>query len=113
MGIDLNETNAIVAVDIDRRELFITGNATKVLNYRTMQTTKRVQRKLATRKAEGEDTHGVRRVLKRLSGRRKRRSQDFARCAAKRLIAWTPADGRLRMPFSSLRTCGSSIPPAT
>jgi IS605 OrfB family transposase len=95
VGIDLNETNAIVAVDADGREFFQSGKATKVLNYRTMQTTKRVQRKLATRKAEGADTHGVRRVLKRLSGRRKRRTQDFARCAAKRLIAWTPADAVL------------------
>jgi hypothetical protein len=95
VGIDLNETNAVVAVDADGRELFITGKATKVLNYRTMQTTKRVQRKLATRKAEGADTHGVRRVLKRLSGRRKWRTQDFARCAAKRLVGWTPADAVL------------------
>ena len=55
------------------------GKATKVRNQRTMQATQRVQRKLATKKAEGADTHGVRRVLKRLSGRRKRRTHDFAR----------------------------------
>ena len=79
VGIDLNDTNAVVAVDADGRELFITGKATKVRNQRTMQTTKRVQRKLATRKAEGKDTHSVRRVLKRLSGRRKRRTNYFAR----------------------------------
>jgi putative transposase len=95
VGIDLNETNAVVAVDVDGQELFITGKATKVHNQRTMQTTKRVQRKLAIRKAEGADTHGVRRVLKRLSGRRKRRTQDFARVTAKRLIAWAPADAVL------------------
>jgi IS605 OrfB family transposase len=95
VGIDLNETHAVVAVDVDGRELFITGKATKVRNRLTLQTTKRVQRKLATRKAEGKDTHGVRRVLKRLSGRRKRRTQDFARCAAKRLLAWAPADAVL------------------
>jgi IS605 OrfB family transposase len=101
VGIDLNETNAVVAVDADGRELFITGKATKVRNQRTMQTTKRVQRKLATWKAEGKDTHGVRRVLKRLSGRRKQRTTDFARCAAKRLIAWAPADAVLV--FADLR----------
>jgi IS605 OrfB family transposase len=95
VGIDLNETNAVVAVDADGRELFITGKATKVRNQRTMQTTKRVQHKLATRKAEGRDTHGVRRVLKRLSGRRKQRTADFARCAAKRLIVWAPLDAVL------------------
>ncbi|HEY7093592.1 MAG TPA: transposase [Ktedonobacterales bacterium] len=95
VGIDLNETNAVVAVDADGREFFQSGKATKVRNARSMQATKRVQRKLATRKAEGKDTHGVRRVLKRLSGRRKRRTQDFARCAAKRLIAWAPVDAVL------------------
>ena len=95
VGIDLNETNAVVAVDADGREFFQTGKATKVRNQRTMQTTKRVQRKLATKKAEGADTHGVRRVLKRLSGRRKRRTQDFAGVTAKRLIEWAPADAVL------------------
>jgi len=59
VGIDLNETNAVVAVDADGREFFQSGKATKVRNQRTMQATKRVQRKLATRKAEGKDTHGV------------------------------------------------------
>jgi IS605 OrfB family transposase len=95
VGIDLNETNALVAVDADGRELFITGKATKVRNRRTMQTTQRVQRKLTTKKAEGKDTHGVRRVLKRLSGRRRRRTGDFARGTAKQLMAWAPADAVL------------------
>ncbi len=95
VGIDLNETNALVAVDADGRELFITGKATKVRNRRTMQTTQRVQCKLATKKAEGKDTHSVRRVLKRLAGRRRRRSDDFARVTARQLINWAPADAIL------------------
>jgi putative transposase len=95
VGIDLNETNAVVAVDADGREFFQSGKAVKVRNHRTMQATKRVQRKLAVKKAEGTDTHGVRRVLKRLSGRRKRRTQDFARVTAKRLVAWVSADAVL------------------
>jgi IS605 OrfB family transposase len=95
VGIDLNETNAVVAVDADGREFFQSGKATKVRNYRTMQATKRVQRKLATKKAVGADTHGVRRALKRLSGRRKRRTHDFACVTAKRLIEWAPADAVL------------------
>jgi IS605 OrfB family transposase len=95
VGIDLNETNAVVAVDADGREFFQSGKATKVRNYRTMQATKRVQRKLAARKAEGKDTHGARRVLKRLSGRRKRRTDDFARVVAKRMVSWAPADAML------------------
>jgi putative transposase len=101
VGIDLNETNALVAVDADGREFFQSGKATKVRNQRTMQTTKRVQRKLTTKKAEGADTHGVRRVLKRLSGRRKRRTDDFARVVAKRLIEWAPTDAVLA--FEDLR----------
>ena len=110
VGVDLNETNAVVAVDADGREFFQSGKATKVRNQRTMQTTKRVQRKLAAKKAEGKDTHSVRRVLKRLSGRRKRRTQDFARCATKRLIAWAPMDAvlvfedlRIEPPYRELK----------
>ncbi|HEU5437684.1 MAG TPA: transposase [Ktedonobacterales bacterium] len=95
VGIDLNETNAMVAVDADGRAFFQSGKATKVRNRRTMQTTKRVQRTLATKKAEGRDTRSVRRVLKRLSGRRRRRTQDFARVVAKQLVAWAPADSVL------------------
>jgi len=95
VGIDLNETNALVAVDSDGNELFLSGLATKVKNRRTMQATKRVQRTLATRKAEGTDTRSVRRVLKRLSGRRTRRTRDVARVTAKMLVAWAPADAVL------------------
>lgn len=95
VGIDLNETNALVAVDVDGHEFFQSGKAVKVRNARTMQTTKRVQCKLAAKKAEGKDMHGVRRALKRLSGRRKRRTADFARVTAKRLLAWAPADAVL------------------
>jgi putative transposase len=95
VGIDLNETNALVAVDADGRELFLTGRGTKVKNRRTAHTVSRLQRKLATKKAEGTDTHGVRRTLKRLSRRRSRRTRDFARCSAKRLMAWAPPDAVL------------------
>jgi len=95
VGVDLNETNALVAVDADGNELFISGLATKVKNKRTMQTTARVQRKLAAKKAEGQDTHSVRRALKRLGGRRKRRTRDFARVAAKTLVQWAPSDAVL------------------
>lgn len=64
VGIDLNETNALVAVDADDRELFITGHSTKILNKRTARTVGRLQQKLATRKAEDKDTHSVVRTLK-------------------------------------------------
>lgn len=95
VGIDLNETNALVAVDADNQELFISGHTTKVLNRRTAHTVSHLQRKLAARKAEGQDTHSVRRVLQRLSRRRSRRTRDFAKCAAKSLITWAPSDAVL------------------
>jgi putative transposase len=91
VGIDLNETNALVAVDADGRELFVTGHETKVQNRITAHTVSRVQQKLATKKAEGKDTRSVRRALKRLSRRRSRRTRDFACRTAKRLIEWAPA----------------------
>jgi len=102
VGIDLNETNALVAVDTDNRELFVSGLTTKVKNTRTMQVTGRLQKKLATRKAEDKDTRSVRRVLKRLSGRRARRTRDFARVTAKALVQWAPVDAVLV--FEDLQT---------
>jgi IS605 OrfB family transposase len=95
VGIDLNETNAVVAVDAAGREFWLSGKDIKVRNKRTAQTWARVQRKLATKKAEKRDRRSVQRLLKRLSGRRRRRTQDFARVAAKQLLAWAPADAVL------------------
>jgi IS605 OrfB family transposase len=95
VGIDLNETNALVAVDADDRDLFISGLSTKVKNKRTAHTVSRLQKKLAARKAAGKDTRSVRRACKRLSRRRSLRTRDFARCTAKRLMQWAPADAVL------------------
>jgi len=95
VGIDLNETNALVAVDAEGRELFVTGLAVKVQNKRTARAVSRLQAKKATRKAADQDTRSVRRVCKRLSRCRARRTRDFARCTAKRLVAWSPADAVL------------------
>jgi transposase len=103
VGIDLGETNALVAVDADGRELFITGKDTKVKNKRTSQTIARLQRKLAAKKAEGRSPHAVRRTLKRLARRRSRRTRDLARVVAKKVLVWAPADSvlvfeKLRLP---------------
>jgi len=95
VGIDLNETNAVVAVDADRRELFITGKEVKVRNLRTSKTRKRLQRKLATWKAEGKDTRGVRRALKRHGRSRRNRTRTFAQQTAKRLVTWAGPDSVL------------------
>jgi IS605 OrfB family transposase len=91
VGVDLNETNALVAVDPDGRTLFVSGKVVKVANKRTYKTRKRVQRKHAARKAEHKDTHSVRRVLKRLGRKRSHRTRTFAQTAAKQLVTFAPA----------------------
>jgi IS605 OrfB family transposase len=90
VGIDLNETNALVAMDADARVHFESGKAVKVLNRRTAQTYARLQEKLATRKAEKRDTRNVRRVLKRLGRKRSHRTRTFAQTTAKNLLAFVP-----------------------
>jgi IS605 OrfB family transposase len=95
VGIDLNETNALVAVDPDGRELFISGKALKVANRRNYKTRKRVQQKHAARKAEHKDTRGVRRVLKRLGRKRSNRTRTFAQTVARQLVQWAPKNAVL------------------
>ncbi len=95
VGIDLNETNALVAVDADGTTLFISGKAVKVANKRDYKTRKRLQRTLATHKAEHKDTHSVRRLLKRLGRKRSNRTRTFAQTAAKRLVAFAPTNAVL------------------
>src|SRR5579884_937417 len=90
VGIDLNETNALVAVDPDGRELFISGKAIKVKNRRTAKTRTRLQSKHATRKAEKKDTRSVRRLLKRLGRKQRNRTRTFAQQTAKHLVQWAP-----------------------
>jgi putative transposase len=91
IGIDLNETNALVAVDPEGRTLFVSGKAVKVANKRNYKTRKRVQQKHATRKAEHRDTHSTRRVLKRLGRKRSNRTRTFAQTTAKQLVTFAPA----------------------
>jgi IS605 OrfB family transposase len=90
VGIDLNETNALVAVDPDGRELFISGKVVKVKNRRTAQTRARLQRKHATRKAQHKDTRSVRRVMKRLGRKQSHRTRTFAQQTAKQVVTWAP-----------------------
>jgi IS605 OrfB family transposase len=95
VGVDLNETNALVAVDPDGNTLFVSGKAIKVANKRNCKTRKRVQQKHATHKAEHRDTRSVRRVLKRLGRKRSHRTRTFAQTAAKQLVTWAPANAML------------------
>ncbi len=95
VGIDLNETNALVAVDPDGRELFISGKAIKVKNRRTAKTRSRLQSAHATRKAQHKDTRSVRRVMKRLGRKQRNRTRTFAQQTAKQLVAWAPQNAVL------------------
>jgi len=90
IGIDLNETNALVAVDPDGRTLFVSGKAVKVKNRRTAKTRARLQAKHAARKAQHKDTRSVRRVMKRLGRKQRNRTRTFAQQTAKQLVEWAP-----------------------
>ena len=90
VGIDLNETNAIVAIDANGNELFISGLDRKIKNKRTYKTIKRLQKKLAQHKAEERNTRSIVRTLKRLKNKRNRRTMDFCHCASKKLVEWVP-----------------------
>ncbi|RAQ98508.1 RNA-guided endonuclease InsQ/TnpB family protein [Thermogemmatispora tikiterensis] len=90
VGIDLNETNALVAVDGQKRVLFVSGKAVKVRNRRTVKTRARLQRKLAAHKAQHRDTRRARRVLQRPGRRQRHRTRTFAQTVAKRLVEWAP-----------------------
>jgi putative transposase len=95
VGIDLNETNALVAADSGGRTLFVSGREVKVCNRRDFKTRKRVQQKHAARKAEHKDTRSARRLLKRLGRKRSNRTRTFAQTAAKQLVKWVQANAVL------------------
>ncbi len=95
VGVDLNETNALVAVDPEGNILFVSGKVVKVKNKRDYKTRKRVQKKHAARKAEGKDTHSVRRFLKRLGRKRSNRTRTFAQQTAKQLVTFAPPNAVL------------------
>ena len=97
VGVDLNETNALVAVDAQDRTLFVSGKEQRVRNRRTHKTRNRLQKKLATLKAQKRSTKSVGRVLKRLGRKRYNRTRDFARCSAKLLCDWAPKDALIAL----------------
>ncbi len=78
VGVDLNETNAIVAVDADDQVFFLSGREEREQAKRTRKTRARLQSKLASRKAERKSTRSVRRALKRLG--KKQRNRTRTRC---------------------------------
>jgi IS605 OrfB family transposase len=106
VGIDLNETNALVAVDPDGNTFFVSGRDFKVRNIRTRKTRRCLQQLLATHKAQTKDTRSVRRLLKRLGRTQRNRTRTFCQQTAAKLVQWAPADSvlvfeRLRLPQTS------------
>jgi IS605 OrfB family transposase len=95
VGIDRNETNALVVVDANDRQLFISGKAHTIRNKRSRQTRQRLQAKLASRKAQTQDTHSVRRLLQRHGRKHHNRTRTFCQTVAKELCAWAPPDAVL------------------
>jgi len=103
VGVDRGETNVLVAVCADGDQQFVSGLGYKIKNRQTHKTRKRLQQKLASRKAEGKDTRSVRRTLKRLGRSHRNRTRTFVQTAAKQLVHWVPANSvivleDLRMP---------------
>lgn len=107
VGVDLNETNAVVAVDSDGRTFFATGKKIKERNQRTRKTRKRLVAKLHSRKAQKRGTRSVRRSLKRLSGKQINRSRTFAHTVAKQLCSWAPPGSVLV--FEDLKGIGKTV----
>jgi IS605 OrfB family transposase len=106
VGIDLNETNALVAVDPDGTILFVSGRDLKVRNIRTRKTRGRLQERLATHKAHKQDTRSVRRLLQRLGRKQRNRTRTFCQQSAAKLVRWARADSvlvfeRLTLPQTS------------
>ena len=95
VGVDLNETNPVVAVDDRDRELFVAGAVQKERKRRIRKTRKRLQKRLASRKAEGKSTKSVGRVLKRLRERQSRSTKDFCHVVSKKLVNWSPKNSVL------------------
>ena len=95
IGIDLNETNAVVAVDLEENTLFISGKDVKVRNKSTRKTRKRLQQKLSAHKVRNKDTRSLRRLLQRTRRKQQNRTKTFAQTTAKQLCQWAKPDSIL------------------
>ena len=95
IGVDLGETNALVAVNPDDGTFFVSGKENKVRGKRICKTRKRLQRKLAFHKAQKKDTRSLRRLLKRLGRKNSNRTRSFCQESAKKLCDFAGADSVL------------------
>lgn len=113
VGVDLNETNAIVAVNADGEVFFLSDREDRQRAKRTRKTRARLQRKLASRKAQGKDTRSVRRALKRLGTKQSRRNRTSCQMMAAELSEFAGEDAvlvleDLKLDRKTKRNCGST-----
>lgn len=94
VGVDIGINNAVAAATEDST-LLISGITTAVRNTRTRKRQSRLQRKLAERKAQHQDTRSIRRALKRLSHEVSNRNDTFCKEVASRLCTWAPSNSIL------------------
>ena len=87
-GISVSNKNEVAIVDAAGKSLRIVTVAQNVMEETTRKTRKRLERRLASRKADGLETRSVRRVLKRLGRRRHIRTRTFSHAAANQLVRW-------------------------
>ena len=97
VGVDLNETNLIVAVKETGEVFFESGLKLRIWRKKHRKKVARLQRKLAECKAQHKDTRSVRRVLKRLSLRQRNFTKTYCQTIAKRFIAWVGTDAILAL----------------
>ena len=92
VGVDLGEVCPIVATDNNGNTLLIKGGHQRVLKIRHRKLKAQIQRKRDTKKAQKKSTRSTRKLLKRLSGKQRRRNKDTICCNAKKLVMWAPQD---------------------
>ena len=87
-GVAIGNKNEVAVVDAEGRSMRIITVAQNVMEETSRKTKKRLERRLAARKADGLETRSVRRVLKRLGRKRHVRTRGFCHTAANKLIEW-------------------------
>ena len=108
-GIAVSNKNEVAVVDAAGKSLRIVTVAQNVMEETNRKTRKRLERRLATKKADGLETRSVRRVLKRLGRRRHMRTRAFSHTAANRLVEWV--DKGTILVFEDLRRAPPSRRP--
>jgi len=87
-GVSVSNKSEVAVVDAAGRSLRVVTVAQNVMEETSRKTRKRLERRLAIRKADGLETRSVRRALKRLGRRRHMRTKTFSHAAASKLVKW-------------------------